>query len=75
MVEPKLALRSAPPRANPLTLSTEAISEIFFIDIGVSSKAMMSMSGRLDINPLSSTLGNIYALIPRLESVNKRISS
>ena len=35
MVEPKLALRSAPPRANPLTLSTEAISEIFFMDIGV----------------------------------------
>ena len=53
ILDPKLALKSAPPRANPFTLVSAAISEIFLIDNGVSNKAITFISGSFATKALS----------------------
>ena len=56
IVEPRLALRSAPPSAKPLTFFSLAIREILFIAFGVSNNAIMLISDRLSIRePVSYT--------------------
>ena len=75
IVEPKLALKSAPPRANPLTVFSAAIEEIFLIDLGVSNYASRFMSGKDDMDDLSFTFGNIYAFMDKLVRVKSLISS
>ena len=75
IVEPRLALRSAPPNAKPLTFLSLAIREILFIAFGVSNNAIMLISGRLSIKEQSSIFGSIKALTERSVLESNFISS